>query len=102
MKAEDLLGSQNRYTHTTDEQKGGRERAVGYIISDDQGSSLQAAEQLIINSIKNYYQANDKLKLFWEEREYDISNSFINLVIIEQEEAKQKEQGLRGKEKRAF
>ncbi|MBA8667809.1 ATP-binding protein [Holosporaceae bacterium 'Namur'] len=100
MRADDLLSSQNRYSIIASEQGRRREGEVDHMVPGDQGSSLQTAEQLIMNSIKNYYQANDKLKRFWEEREYDISNSFINLAIIEQEEAKQKEQGLRGKEKR--
>ncbi|KIE05194.1 hypothetical protein NF27_EI00010, partial [Candidatus Jidaibacter acanthamoeba] len=53
--------------------------------------------EAIISSIKHCYKQNDKLKLFWEENEYPITESFINLAIIEQEEVKEKERRMKGK-----
>ncbi|MBA8667595.1 HEAT repeat domain-containing protein [Holosporaceae bacterium 'Namur'] len=71
------------------------EEGEAEIITSEELLIAESAEERIIRSIKNFYKENDKLKLFWADQEYPITESFINLVIIEQQEIKEKERRMK-------
>ena len=49
----------------------------------------------IMNHLKEHFRSYKKLKRFWNDEEYPIEDSFINLVILKKEEVNKKENTLR-------
>lgn len=60
--------------------------------------SINNAESYITQKLKEKFQGNNYLTRFLNDEQYPLTGSYINLVIVKQEEAKEKEKELDKKE----